>query len=54
MRIATSLTATLTRLLAAPAFAAEATQPVNLQINYPTFENLVRDLGPIREAHRLT
>jgi len=34
---------------AVPAIAAEA----NPQIDYPSFEQLVGDIGPIREAHRI-
>jgi phage shock protein E len=29
-----------------------ATAPVNPLIDYPSFEEMVRDIGPIREAHR--
>lgn len=39
-------------LLSTPA-AAETAAPVNPLIDYPGFEELVRDIGPVREAHRL-
>ena len=43
--------ATLALACSAPAFA---TAPANPLIDYPSFEDMVRHLGPVREAHRLT
>ncbi|MDG2001911.1 MAG: rhodanese-like domain-containing protein [Novosphingobium sp.] len=54
MRITTGLTASLALLLAAPAIADAGSSRANPQIDYPTFEQLVSNLGPVREAHRLT
>ncbi len=53
MRIAATLTATIALLLATPQASADQAKPTNPQIDYPTFEELVRDIGPVREAHRL-
>ncbi|MEZ5734320.1 MAG: rhodanese-like domain-containing protein [Novosphingobium sp.] len=39
-------------LLSAPAIAQDVA-PANPLIDYPGFEELVRDIGPLREAHRL-
>ena len=47
-RFALTLAAGLV-LISAPLRA----EPVNPQIDYPAFEQLVRDLGPVREARRL-
>lgn len=46
-------------LLAAPLLLSALAMPAHAetpepQIDYPAFEQLVRDLGPVREAHRLS
>lgn len=40
-------------LLASPAAAQELTPSSNPQVDYAGFSQLVKDLGPVREAHRL-
>jgi len=45
-----SCLAMLALACSAPALAAAPDNPL---IDYPSFEELVRDIGPVREAHRL-